>query len=1151
MFSLTLLAAVGLIYLLLLFAIAFWGDRLPAARIRPIKPLLLALAGTYTSAWMFFGTPAQAVEEGWILPPTFVGASLMLIFGAPLLMRFVRLSKQQGSTSIADFISAQYGGSQWLAAAVALLAVVAVVPYLSLQLRAVADSFLLLAQGGDTTDSSASIVTAVVSVTLGVFALLFGTRHIDSSVHRNGMLLAVAFEALVKIGALIAVAWFVLDRAFDGAADLARVALDSERVAALAEARPADTGYFAVVVLGMAAIFCLPRQFHILMIESDDERDIGPVRKLIPLYLGILSAAILVVGYGGLLWLPGAGGEGAGYANPERFVLGVPLESGSSWLALLAFVGGLSAGSSMVIIATIALSTMIANTMIVPWWLQRLQQRPAGKALGSDLRRVRRVIIGLLMLAAFGVSELIGPGVRLGTFGLLSLALVAQLAPAMIAAVTWPSGWPRLRASAVLVGLLLGTAIWALSALPAALGRADWIGGLLGLEWSPLSISCVFGLGVNGLALIGVSLLQQHWLPASASTQLAPVDRARLRQLLARFVGEDAADRALAPLLKNADSKRTGSTAAKDYRAAVEKILAGIVGSTSARRLVQQLSQPEIAAQQLDQASDIYQFGRGLLQSSIDNIDQGISVVDANLNLVAWNRRYLELFHYPPQMIYVGRPVAELVRYNARRGECGPGVVEDHVQKRVEHLRNGTAYRVQRHRTDGVVLEIRGNPLPGGGFVTTYTDVSDYQRALGELTEIRNSLEQKVAHRTAELESVNEELQTLNSELHAASAGKTRFLAAASHDLVQPLNASRLFIDALAARELEDGNRQLLSRADSALAAAEQLITDMLQIARMDAGDIKPSFAPVSLDSILDDAVAQARLAAGVRNIRLRYRRSHLWVHSDEKMLRRVVQNLLDNAVKYTLQGGGVLVGARKQGGSVSLEFWDTGVGIAAEQQQAIFREFCRLTPKNDGANGSQRQHGYGLGLATVERLCRLLHSPIALASVPGRGSVFKVTLLRARARVSNVRPANTMGGRGVALNLRILCVDNEPSILEAMAALLSGWGCTVYCAQNRSEALAATSPDLLLMDFHLDDGDNGIDLAAELIARWENESGHTVPCVIISAENTNTVKTRAQNAGWQFLQKPLRPAALRALLQQKRAVPSGGHNTKSATKVV
>ncbi|WGL15650.1 PAS-domain containing protein [Microbulbifer bruguierae] len=1139
MFSLSLLAAVGLSYLLLLFAIAFWGDRLPVTRIRPVKPLLLALAGTYTSAWMFFGTSAQAVEEGWLLPPTFVGASLMLIFGAPLLMRFVRLSKQQGSTSIADFISAQFGGSPWLAAAVALLAVVAIVPYLSLQLRAVADSFLLLTESGERGEISASVVTAVVSVTLGLFALLFGTRHIDSSVHRNGMLLAVAFEALVKIGALVAVAWFVLSSAFDGAADLTRSALASEKVAAIAASRPGDTGFFAVVILGMAAIFCLPRQFHILMIESDDERDIGPVRKLIPVYLGILSVAILVVGYGGLLWLP------EGYANPERFVLGLPLESGKSWLALLAFIGGLSAGSSMVIIATIALSTMIANTMVVPWWLRRLQQRPLDQVLGSDLRRVRRAIIGLLMLAAFSFNEMIGSGVSLGTFGLLSLALVAQLAPAMVAAVTWPARWPRLRALGVITGLGLGALVWALSALPAALGYRCLIGDFLGLDWSPLTISCLFGLGLNSAALVAVSLLQGRWLPGTSVAAAAPVDKVRLRQLLARFVGEDAADRALAPLLKRAQGQETAAGegvqghagTAHGYRDAVEKILAGIVGSTSAQRLVRQLSEPDTSAQQLDQASDIYQFGRGLLQSSIDNIDQGISVVDANLNLVAWNRRYLELFHYPQEMIYVGRPVAELVHYNASRGECGPGDVEELVQKRVEHLRNATAYRVQRHRTDGTVLEIRGNPLPGGGFVTTYTDVSDYQRALAELTEIRNSLETKVAQRTAELESVNEELQGLNRELYAASAGKTRFLAAASHDLVQPLNASRLFIDALAAHPLEEASRQLLTRADRALSSAEQLITDMLQIARMDAGDIKPSFAPVSLDSILDDAVSQARPAASARGIRLRCRHSHLWVQSDEKMLRRVVQNLLDNAVKYTARGG-VLIGARPSTGGVSLEVWDTGEGIAADQQQAIFREFCRLTPKH---SAGERQHGYGLGLATVERLCRLLNAPISLASEPGRGSVFKIRLPRAAARGASPRPAGLLAGSGSRLNLRILCVDNEPSILEAMTALLGGWGCSVHCAQNRAQALLAPQPDLLLMDYHLDDGDNGLDLAAKLLANWDRN----VPCVIISAENTNAVKARAHSAGWQFLQKPLRPAALRALLQQRQKV------TPIATKVV
>ncbi|MCW8126226.1 PAS-domain containing protein [Microbulbifer halophilus] len=1120
MFSLTSLAAVALIYLLLLFAIAFWGDRLPVGRIRPIKPLLLALAGTYTSAWMFFGTPAQAVEEGWLLPPTFVGASLMLIAGAPLLVRFVRLCKRQGSTSIADFISAQFGGSQWLAASVAVLALVAILPYLALQLRAVADSFLLLA---DSKEISSSTVTAIVSATIGLFALLFGTRHIDSSVHRNGMLLAVAFEALVKIGAFVAVAWFVLGSAFDGSADLAGAALASERVEALAAARPADTGYFAVVVLGMAAMFCLPRQFHILMIESDGEQDIGPVRKLIPIYLGILSVAILIVGYGGLLWLPES------YGNPERFVLGIPQQSGSVSLSLLAFIGGLSAGSSMVIIATIALSTMIANTMVVPWWLQqlrrprRMERRPAGQALGSDLRRVRRGIIALIMLAAFAVNEWIGPGVRLGTFGLLSLALVAQLAPAMIAGVWWPATWMRLRAAGVIAGLLAGTAVWALSALPAALGRPDPIAGALGLDWNSLSISCLFGLGANCAALLLVSALLESWRPQGRGAEEGPVDREQLRELLARFVGDDAAARTFAGLEEQPQ---------RDYRGTVEKVLAGIVGSTSARRLVRQSN--SASAQNLEEASAIYQFGRGLLQSSIDNIDQGISVVDANLNLVAWNRRYIELFSYPTSMIYVGRPVAELVRYNANRGECGPGAVEMHVQKRVEHLKAGTAYRVQRHRTDGTVLEIRGNPLPDGGFVTTYTDVSDYQRALAELTEVRDSLEHKVAERTGALQSLNEKLQKLNRDLEAASRGKTRFLAAASHDLVQPLNASRLFLDALTARQLDGDSRGLLNRADSALAAAEQLITDMLQIARMDAGDIHPDIQPTTLDRILGEVVEQTRLAAAARRIELRYRPCDLWVNSDEKMLRRVVQNLLDNAIKYT-RSGGVLLAARRRGDTVSLEVWDTGCGIDVSQQKNIFREFCRL-------GGVEREHGYGLGLATVERLCRLLDSPIGLGSRPGRGSVFRVRLPRVPAVQRRATAPTQLPPAQRALELQVLCVDNEPSILEAMQTLLSGWGCNVHCARNRREALALPQPDLLLMDFHLDEELDGIALARQMLDTW----GAAVPCVIISAENTDLVKNRAQRAGWQFLQKPLRPAALRALLQAQQKKRVG-----PATKVV
>ncbi|GMG87929.1 hybrid sensor histidine kinase/response regulator [Biformimicrobium ophioploci] len=1098
MFSIVSLALVALAYLLLLFAVAFWGDRVRPHKLKRFKPYLLALAGTYTSAWMFFGTPAQAVEEGWIIPPTFLGACLVLLFGAPLLQRLVRLSKQQGSTSIADFISAQFGGSPVLAASVALIAMVAVLPYLALQLRAVADSFQLLA---DSPDTHAPMLTAVVSLTLGLFALLFGTRHIDSGEHRNGMLLAVALEALVKIGAFVAVAWFALYNGFNGAGELAREALSSERVEALRSARPADTGFLAAVVLGMAAMFCLPRQFHILMIESDSDKDISIVRKLIPLYLGILAAAILAVGYGGLIELPSS------YTNPERFVLALPIEGGKDWLAMLAFIGGLSAGSSMVIIATIALSTMISNTMVVPWWLRQLQIQPGRQPLGQDLLKVRRLIIAAIMIAAFLVNELIGPDVRLGTFGLLSLALVAQLAPAMLAAGYWPKRHKRPTACGIIAGLITGAAIWGCYSLPAALGMEALLPFPLA-SWNHLTITGFFGLSVNiGVALL-VSVAERRWRPEADGNASTTSDRASLHQLLARFIGSEAASRTFAKIREQGQSS---TQQAEAYRHTAEKVLAGIVGSASARRLLAQLGEPGADRFGVDAASEIYQFGRGMLQSSIDNIDQGISVVDANLNLVAWNRRYIELFNYPQEMIYVGQPVAELVRFNALRGEFGGESIEESVDKRVAHLRRGTCYKVRRHRKDGTVLEIRGNPLPDGGFVTTYTDVSEFVHTLDELEDIKSRLEEKVAGRTAELESLNEDLKE-------AIASKTRFLAAASHDLVQPLNASGLFLDALGARDLDDASRKLVERTSGALHAAEQLITDILQLARIDAGDIRPAPIAVDLQQLLGALATEVGLRAEKKGLELRVRCPKLWVRADENMLRRVVQNLLENAVKYT-ETGGVLLAARRRKGRISIEVWDTGVGIARDQQQEVFREFSRF---------SNSAGGYGLGLATVERLCRLMQAPLQLHSRPGHGSVFSLSLQRSVAAFrNNVNRSGSAGGKA-ALDLKVLSIDNEPSVLEAMQTLLESWGCRVSTSTGYSTAFGHATPDILLVDYHLDNGDNGIDLASALFEHWDE----VCPCVVISAENTDAVRKLAQSRGFSFLQKPVRPAALRALLR-------------------
>src|SRR5690606_33525283 len=292
------------------------------------------------------------------------------------------------------------------------------------------------------------------------------------------------------------------------------------------------------------------------------------------------------------------------------------------------------------------------------------------------------------------------------------------------------------------------------------------------------------------------------------------------------------------------------------------------------------------------------------------NLSQAVSVVDRDLRLVAWNRRYQEMFDFPAGMLYVGRPVADLIRYNAERGELGPGDVEQQVAKRVEYLRQGSPHVFERVRPNGQVIEMRGQPLPGGGYVTTYSDVTAYKQAEQALREVNETLEQRVAERTREAEQAN--------------LSKTRFLAAISHDVLQPINAARLFTSALREAAGDPGEQQRLAeRVDASLRDAEELLDGLLDISRLDAGALKPELGVFRLDELLASVAAQYAPLAASRGLRFRVHGGKVSVRSDRRLLRRALQNFVANALRYTKEGR-VILGVRRRGSQVEIEVWDS-----------------------------------------------------------------------------------------------------------------------------------------------------------------------------------------------------------------------------------
>lgn len=505
--------------------------------------------------------------------------------------------------------------------------------------------------------------------------------------------------------------------------------------------------------------------------------------------------------------------------------------------------------------------------------------------------------------------------------------------------------------------------------------------------------------------------------------------------------------------------------------------------------------------------------------ASLEHLPQGVSVIDADLRLRAWNRRYVELFRYPPELVQVGRPIADLVRYNAERGWLGlGGNAEEAIARRLSHLRAATPYLHERERPDGTVLEIRGNPVPGGGFVTSYADITAYKNAARELRTLAETLELRVRERTSDL-------QVAKGEAERANLYKTRFIAAAVHDLLQPLNAARMFVSALRRRAPQGEAHTLVENLDEALSAQDAILGGLLDISRLESGALEVKRRELRLDALFESLARDFGVLAQSRGLELRRRPTRAVVYTDEDLLRRILQNFLSNAIRYTPRGR-ILLGCRRAGEHVRIEVWDTGVGIPEAQYKAIFEEFRRL---DTGRNTQDR--GAGLGLAIVERVAQLLGHPIGVRSWPGRGSVFAVTVpLGSAAPASAPRPADDDGSS--LHGVHVWCLDDDARVREGTRALLDTWDCCVTLLADADSALqraaAEPPPQVLLLDYKLEDR-LGPDCLPALFAAW----GRKVPVIVISADRDPALQAAAREAGWGFLAKPIRPAALRALISR------------------
>lgn len=507
-----------------------------------------------------------------------------------------------------------------------------------------------------------------------------------------------------------------------------------------------------------------------------------------------------------------------------------------------------------------------------------------------------------------------------------------------------------------------------------------------------------------------------------------------------------------------------------------------------------------------------------MVRATLDHIDQAVLIFDAKGRLAGWNRRLREIFAPPNALLASGTPFSHVLNDLMRRRLLGRGNIRQVLTDWV----NGPAFRpplgLDIVQEDGTELLLSAQAMPDRGFVMSFTDLTTERRAIAEMHRLNETLEARVQARTGELVAARDAAERAN-------ASKSRFVASASHDLLQPLNAAKLFLSSLAAMDNPAAQTRLIGRVQSAFTSVEDILGALLDLSKFDIGAARARVDVVPLAPLFARLRDEFQPMADRRGLRLVVMPTQAHVRSDAVYLKRILQNLVSNALRYT-ETGRVVLGVRRQGAHLRIEVWDTGPGIPHDKQVDIFKEFIRLNPSGDG--------GMGLGLAIVEQACALLEHPLSLRSELGKGTVFAVTALVAQGAAATPAPkAESDHPPGLLSDMLVLVIENDATSRRALMGMLEDWGASPVEAASLPDAQVqiaelGIAPDAILADHQLDDGATGLQAIDALRA-----AHGAIPAILVTADHGPELAEQADSAGVLVMTKPLALRRLKRVLQQ------------------